>query len=90
MRVLACSWIILIIVIFDSCNACKTNTKSEKSLAPPVRAPFKGLDLIASIDWWNREPNEIINVKVNRDSVVAFGSENVLVFNRKQHVERYR
>ncbi len=36
-------------------------------------SPFKNLDTLATNDWWNRAPNEIINLKVNRDSVVAFG-----------------
>lgn len=39
----------------------------------PLPSPFKNLDTLATNDWWNRAPNEIINLKVNRDSVVAFG-----------------
>ncbi|WP_297791866.1 hypothetical protein [uncultured Eudoraea sp.] len=39
----------------------------------PLTAPFKDLDTLATNDWWNRESNPIINLKVNRDSVVAFG-----------------
>jgi len=48
----------------------ETNTKDEK---PPVIAPFEKLDTIATNDWWNRQPNKIIDVKVPRDEVVAFG-----------------
>lgn len=41
--------------------------------ATPLSSPFKNIDTLATNDWWNRAPNEIINLKVNRDSVVAFG-----------------
>jgi hypothetical protein len=39
----------------------------------PVMAPFTALDTICTNDWWNRAPNPIHNVKVERDQVVAFG-----------------
>ena len=42
-------------------------------MEPPVLAPFENLDTICTNDWWNRAPNPIINVKVERDDVVAFG-----------------
>ena len=41
--------------------------------ATPLSSPFKNIDTLTTNDWWNRAPNEIINLKVNRDSVVAFG-----------------
>ena len=31
------------------------------------------MDTLAINDWWNRKDNPIIDLKVNRDSVVAFG-----------------
>lgn len=41
---------------------------------PPVRAPFqKGEDSLSTDDWWNRNKNPIIELKVPRDQVVAFG-----------------
>lgn len=41
---------------------------------PPIRAPFKKKeDSLAVNDWWNRPANPIINLKVPRDEVVAFG-----------------
>ena len=47
-----------------------------------VKAPFSNLDTLATNDWWNRKTNKIINMKVPRDQVVAFGiytvSNNVL------------
>ena len=49
---------------------------------PPVIAPFENVDQLAINDWWNRDGNEIIDLKVDRDSVVAFGiytlSKNIL------------
>ena len=41
--------------------------------SPPVIAPFDNVDKLAINDWWNRGDNEIIDLKVDRDSVVAFG-----------------
>lgn len=41
---------------------------------PPVLAPFKkGEDSLATDDWWNRKTSPIIELKVPRDEVVAFG-----------------
>jgi hypothetical protein len=45
----------------------------QRAMEPPVKAPFTGLDTICTNDWWNRVPNPIIDVKVDRDQVVAFG-----------------
>ena len=42
-------------------------------MEPPVPAPFTGLDTLCTNDWWNRAPNPIHEVKVERDQVVAFG-----------------
>jgi len=41
---------------------------------PPVKAPFlKKEDSLCINDWWNRPENPIIDLKVPRDQVVAFG-----------------
>ena len=40
---------------------------------PPVIAPFTDLDTYCTNDWWNREANEILNLKVPRNEVIAFG-----------------
>ena len=50
---------------------CGDSADTERT--PPVLAPFSDLDTIATNDWWNREANPIIDVKVPRDQVVAFG-----------------
>ena len=40
---------------------------------PYVKAPFTALDTLATNDWWNRKNSKIIDMKVSRDQVVAFG-----------------
>jgi PhoD-like phosphatase len=40
---------------------------------PPVRAPFERLDSLCTNDWWNREPSPIVETRVPRDEVIAFG-----------------
>lgn len=40
---------------------------------PPVRAPFKGPDKLCVNDWWNRKPSPIVETRVPRDEVIAFG-----------------
>ncbi|MFZ8960617.1 MAG: hypothetical protein ACO2Y1_03015 [Flavobacteriaceae bacterium] len=55
---------LLIILFVVSCTPISPNY---------VQAPFSGLDVFSTNDWWNREANEIINLKVPREEVVAFG-----------------
>ncbi|MEQ8530468.1 MAG: hypothetical protein RIB86_01340, partial [Imperialibacter sp.] len=50
-------------------NQPKDYTNSK----PLVTAPFEKLDTLATNDWWNRPDNPIINLKVPRSEVVAFG-----------------
>jgi len=49
------------------------NFSCTTEMEPPMLAPFTDLDTICTNDWWNRAPNPIHNVKVERDQVVAFG-----------------
>ncbi|MEM6633769.1 MAG: hypothetical protein AAF694_29115 [Bacteroidota bacterium] len=55
--------------------ACQPSPDSPQlgQLEPPVPAPFENLDTLATNDWWKRSSNPIIELKVDRDSVVAFG-----------------
>ena len=54
--------------------ACNTPKKEDVAkMQPLVIAPFEKLDTIATNDWWNRQPNKIIDVKVPREEVIAFG-----------------
>ncbi len=55
-----------------ACSNEQTETV-EVDKQPPVIASFEKLDTIATNDWWNRQANPIINVKVPREEVVAFG-----------------
>ncbi len=41
--------------------------------APPVLAPFEALDSLCINDWWNREPSAIVETRVPRNEVIAFG-----------------
>jgi hypothetical protein len=50
-----------------SCN------ESPTEMQAPVLAPFEDLDTLATNDWWNRGPNPILDLKVPREDVVAFG-----------------
>jgi hypothetical protein len=47
--------------------------KDYSNSKPLVTAPFEKLDTLATNDWWNRPDNPIINLKVPRSEVVAFG-----------------
>ncbi|MFT4682257.1 MAG: hypothetical protein ACI9YU_002114 [Flavobacteriales bacterium] len=38
-----------------------------------VKAPFKKVDRLATNDWWNRGDNDLIDLRVDRKDVVAFG-----------------
>jgi hypothetical protein len=65
----------LLSYVFVICFGCqdKSTDKNISVINTPVISPFIGLDTIAINDWWNRKPNKIIDIKVNRDDVVAFG-----------------
>jgi len=46
---------------------------------PPIKAPFEGLDVYCTNDWWKHaekvkaNPNKIVDVNVPRDQVICFG-----------------
>ena len=52
--------------------SCETSTQPEEMI-PKVVAPFTDLDTLSTNDWWNRADNPIINLKVERKDVIAFG-----------------
>ncbi len=63
----------LVLLVLTGLFACEA--------APPdltegnyLQAPFTQLDTLATNDWWNRAENPIIDLKVDRDSVIAFGA----------------
>ena len=67
---------ILAFVVFAICIlSCMDQKKVQ---VPPVIAPFSNVDTLAINDWWNRANNPIIDLKVGRDSVIAFGIYTVL------------
>jgi len=55
----------LSILFFNSCQQ-----EPEKSY---LKAPFAKLDTLSTNDWWNRGVSKIIDMKVDRDKVIAFG-----------------
>lgn len=61
--------LLLLVTLFTSCQENST----EKSMTPPILAPFENLDTLATNDWWNRGPSDIVNMKVDRKDVIAFG-----------------
>jgi hypothetical protein len=62
---------ILVFDVFSFCILSCADQKKEQ--VPPVIAPFSTMDTLAINDWWNRGSNPIIDLKVGRDSVIAFG-----------------
>lgn len=66
--------LLLLFAIFNSqFFEIRAQSISTNKRTPPVTAPFDTVDTLAINDWWNRGANEIINLKIERDSVVAFG-----------------
>lgn len=60
------------LILLISLNLLSCAEKPEEG-SPPVKAPFSNVDTLSINDWWNRANNPIIDLKVDRDSVVAFG-----------------
>ena len=56
----------IIILYFTLLVGCVNNKKFIKS-------PFGKLDTLSTNDWWNRSDNPIVDLKVDRDDVIAFG-----------------
>ena len=70
------------VVLFLLIIGCNAKNEKPKERIPPIAAPFSDVDTLAINDWWNRADNPIIDLKIGRDSVVAFGiytvSNNIL------------
>lgn len=66
------NYLFFIILLLTLACSKRTNMQNFTKLKPPILAPFEGLDTLATNDWWNRGPSEIIDVKVDRDDVIAF------------------
>lgn len=58
------------LLLLWTCNTTKENNSDQ---VPPVIAPFENIDTLAINDWWNRGSNPIIDLKVEREDVIAFG-----------------
>ena len=55
---------LLIILLISACDSPKQEY---------LKAPFSQLDTLATNDWWNRKTSKIIDMRVPRHQVVAFG-----------------
>ncbi len=66
------NWQATFFIVLSSLMACK-QTSRQTAMVPPVLAPFSGIDTLATNDWWNRGESVIVNLKVPREDVVAFG-----------------
>ncbi|MFT5999251.1 MAG: hypothetical protein ACI81P_001708 [Neolewinella sp.] len=66
----------LILLALTAIFACQPK-KPSLTGGEYFQAPFTRLDTLATNDWWNRGDNPIINLKVGRDSVIAFGAYTV-------------
>lgn len=64
-------FLMTVIGSFWSCRSSQSD--KESALDAPLVAPFTDIDTIATNDWWNRGDNPIIDVKVKREDVIAFG-----------------
>lgn len=70
-----------LVVLIITCGCTMTSSLIEENPSLTIqpeqthftKAPFIGLDTICTNDWWNRRANKIINVKVERQDVIAFG-----------------
>lgn len=64
--------LLLLLVSMIMMLSCQTSG-DKKEMQPLVIAPFEGLDTLATNDWWNRGESPIIDMKVDRKDVIAFG-----------------
>jgi len=65
-----------LLLLASSCNnssQTKTGKQDLKDLKPKIIPPFQDLDTLATNDWWNRGPNPIIKMDVDRKELIAFG-----------------
>lgn len=60
------------ILFLTSCSGDPSG-QNTAVMTPLVVAPFEGLDTLTVNDWWNRAETPIIDLKVDRSQVVAFG-----------------
>lgn len=64
--------LIIVLLMFFGCGD-KSNGKGKAEVGSLPQVPFVGIDTLATGDWWNRKPNEIIDLNVKRENAIAFG-----------------
>ena len=67
------AFVFIVITIFGL--ACSKNVRSlsTDNASNYIVSPFQNLDTLCTNDWWNRGTNPIIDLKVDRKDVIAFG-----------------
>jgi len=68
--------LLLLTILLCTCGPAP-EPEMDLTVGDYLEAPFSGLDTLATNDWWNRAWNPIINLKIGRDSVIAFGAYTV-------------
>lgn len=64
---------VFLIIVLAACSRQQAIVQPSKDMVAPVLAPFNDLDTLATNDWWNRGPNPIIDMDVDRSKIIAFG-----------------
>lgn len=71
----------ILILLILALMACQPQEKNPNSVPDTTgefqTAPFDSLDTYATNDWWNKDATQILNLKIDRDSVIAFGAYTV-------------
>ncbi len=74
------SFCTLIPLLLNLCTCARAPQADVTDVQPDAiyeRAPFDSLDVLATNDWWTRDASHITNLKIGRDSIVAFGAYTV-------------
>ena len=66
-------FLFILSILICSCSKAKKENINKSLFKGVLKAPFSSLDTLSTNDWWNRGSNPIINLKVERKDVIAFG-----------------
>lgn len=64
---------VLILSLLPSLQPAAQAPSDQDPGPPPVVSPFGELDNLCTNDWWNRKPSPIVETRVPREDVIAFG-----------------
>ncbi|MCA8980789.1 MAG: hypothetical protein KDC14_12240 [Planctomycetes bacterium] len=63
----------MILALIGSLTLALAGQQPAGTAPPPALVPFGELDSLCTNDWWNREPSPIVETRVPRGEVIAFG-----------------